>query len=89
VASPASNGADPIRFEEIGSWWSGGAQIDVVGINRAERRVLFGEAKWTRESLAESVLCALIERSNRWLGGRHQLGRILRSFRPRVRPGLR
>ena len=34
----------PFHFEEIGSWWSGDAQIDVVGVNRAERRVLFGEA---------------------------------------------
>ncbi|TEU15977.1 MAG: hypothetical protein E3J21_11740 [Anaerolineales bacterium] len=43
--------------------------MDVVGLNRRERRVLFGEAKWTREPLTESVLDTLIDRSNRWLGG--------------------
>jgi AAA+ ATPase superfamily predicted ATPase len=59
----------PFHFEEIGSWWSGDAQIDVVGVNRAERRVLFGEAKWTREPMTESVLEKLIDRGNRWLGG--------------------
>jgi AAA+ ATPase superfamily predicted ATPase len=73
----SGEGTIPIRFEEIGSWWSGGAQTcterseraDVVGVNRAERRVLFGEAKWTREPLTESVLDTLIDRSSRWLGG--------------------
>jgi len=59
----------PFHFEEIGSWWSGDAQIDVVGVNRAERRVLFGEAKWTREPMTEGVLEKLIDRGNRWLGG--------------------
>jgi hypothetical protein len=59
----------PFHFEEIGSWWSGDAQIDVVGVNRSERRVLFGEAKWTREPVTESVLDRLIDRGNRWLEG--------------------
>jgi hypothetical protein len=59
----------PFHFEQIGSWWSGDAQIDVVGVNRSERRVLFGEAKWTREPASEGVLEKLIDRGNRWLGG--------------------
>lgn len=59
----------PFHFEEIGSWWSGDAQIDIVGVNRSERRVLFGEAKWTREPTTESVLDKLIDRGNRWLAG--------------------
>lgn len=65
----SAEGTIPIRFEEIGSWWSGRAQIDVVGVNRAQRRVLFGEAKWTREPLTESVLDTLIDHGNAWLGG--------------------
>ena len=59
----------PLHFDEIGSWWSGDAQIDVVGVNRVERRVLFGEAKWTREPMTERVVETLIDRGNRWLGG--------------------
>jgi hypothetical protein len=59
----------PFHFEEVGSWWSSDAQIDVIGVNRPERRVLFGEAKWTREPVTESVLDKLIDRGNRWLGG--------------------
>ncbi|MGQ9552633.1 MAG: ATP-binding protein [Anaerolineae bacterium] len=59
----------PFHFEEIGSWWSREAQIDVVGVNRRERRVLFGEAKWSREAMTEQVLETLIDRGNLWLGG--------------------
>lgn len=69
VLVASADGIIPIRFDEIGSWWSGDAQIDVVGINRAERRVLFGEAKWTREAITEQTLERLIDRSTRWLGG--------------------
>ena len=65
----SADGTIPLHFEEIGSWWSGDAQIDVVGVNRTERRVLFGEAKWTREPITEGVLDKLIDRGNRWLGG--------------------
>ncbi len=59
----------PFHFEEIGSWWSRDAQIDVVGVNRTERRVLFGVAKWTREPMTENVLEKLIDRGNLWLAG--------------------
>jgi len=65
----SADGIIPIRFEEIGSWWSAKAQIDVVGINRAERRVCFGEAKWTRAPVTEGDLDALIDKSIHWLGG--------------------
>ena len=69
VLIASADGVIPIRFEEIGSWWSGDAQIDVVGVNRSERRVLFGEAKWRREPMTEGALETLIDRGNRWLGG--------------------
>lgn len=69
VLVASADGTIPIRFDEIGSWWSGDAQIDVVGINRVERRVLLAEAKWTREPATEQTLERLIDRGNRWLGG--------------------
>lgn len=65
----SADGAIPFRFEEIGSWWSGDAQIDIVAVNRAERRVLFGEAKWRREPMTGRTLETLIDRGNRWLNG--------------------
>ena len=65
----SADGVIPFHFEEIGSWWTGDAQIDIVGVNRSEHRVLFGEAKWAREPMTEGVLEKLIDRGNRWLGG--------------------
>ena len=65
----SADGIIPVRFEEIGSWWSAQAQIDVVGVNRAERRVCFGEVKWTRAPVTKSALDALIDKSIHWLGG--------------------
>lgn len=65
----SAEGLIPIHFEEIGSWWSTQAQIDVVGVNRTERRVCFGEVKWTRTPVTESTLDALIDKSIRWLDG--------------------
>lgn len=65
----SADGTIPFRFDEIGSWWSGDAQIDIVAVNRLERRVLFGEAKWRREPMTERALETLIDRGNRWLNG--------------------
>jgi hypothetical protein len=69
LLTASAGGVIPFRFDEIGSWWDKDAQIDVVGVNRAERRVLFGEAKWRREPAGEGTLNTLIDRSARWLGG--------------------
>jgi AAA+ ATPase superfamily predicted ATPase len=59
----------PFHVHEVGSWWTRGVQIDIVAVNRQERRVIFGEAKWTRSRLTEQHLEALIERGNHWLAG--------------------
>lgn len=58
----------PFRLEEVGSWFSARAQLDVVGLNRRERQVVFGEAKWRRQSATVQTLEQLIERSRVWLG---------------------
>ena len=59
----------PFTLDEVGSWWSQGTQIDIVGVNRAQRRVVIGEARWRREPFGESDLKALMARANRWSGG--------------------
>ena len=45
------------HFPDIGSWWNiRGDEIDVVGIDSKNRRILFGEVKWTNRKLGwESV----------------------------------
>ncbi len=65
----SASGEIPWQIEEVGSWWSRNAQIDLVAINRAERRVVIGEAKWQRAAVTQADLNRLIERGVRWLDG--------------------
>ncbi|MEM7535444.1 MAG: ATP-binding protein [Chloroflexota bacterium] len=58
----------PFYLEEVGSWFSAQAQLDIVGINRRERRVLFGEVKWQRPPATIKTLDRLITQSQKWLG---------------------
>ena len=58
----------PFYLEEVGFWFSAGAQLDVVGLNRGQRRVVFGEAKWRRRPATVQTLERLVERSWDWLG---------------------
>jgi hypothetical protein len=57
----------PFPLEEVGSWFSANAQLDLVGLNRGERRVVFGEAKWHRQPATVQTLERLIEQSLAWL----------------------
>ena len=54
---------------EVGSWWSRGAQIDVVGVDRHSRSVVFGEARWRQEPFTCRDLERLEERGQSWLEG--------------------
>jgi AAA+ ATPase superfamily predicted ATPase len=66
-----ASGRGPIPFpvQEVGSWWARGAQIDVVGVNRTERRVVFGEARWRTSRVTSADLDALVEKGLLWLRG--------------------
>ena len=64
-----AQGEIPVQIEEIGSWWARGAQIDLVAVNRAERCVILGEAKWQRRAVTQVDLDRLLDRSLRWLEG--------------------
>lgn len=59
----------PFFVNEVGSWWSAQAQIDVVGVNRSERRVILGEAKWLNTSMTQTHLDRLVEQGQLWLDG--------------------
>jgi AAA+ ATPase superfamily predicted ATPase len=65
----ASGRAFPFFISEVGSWWNAHAQIDVVGVNRNERRVILGEAKWLNTPMTSQQLDALIDRGRLWLDG--------------------
>lgn len=64
----SARGQFPFRLEEVGSWFSAHAQLDVVGLNRGERRVVFGEARWRRQPATVQTLEQLVNRSRTWLG---------------------
>lgn len=59
----------PFAVQEIGSWWARGAQIDLVAVNRTERRVVFGEARWRATPVTTADLNALMEKGLLWLRG--------------------
>jgi len=65
----SARGDIKIEIEEMGSWWSRQAQIDVVAVNRAQRRVVLGEAKWQRAAVNQADLDRLINRGLKWLDG--------------------
>ncbi len=58
----------PFWPEEVGSWWSSQAQIDVVAVHSGRRSALLGEARWRREKMSVADLEALETRARHWLG---------------------
>jgi hypothetical protein len=69
LLTASSQGRSPLAVQEVGSWWTQGAQVDVVGVNRTERRVVFGEARWRSTPVTAKDLDALTEKSLVWLRG--------------------
>ena len=62
-------GQIPFAVQEIGSWWTRGAQVDIVGVNRQTRQVIFGEARWRATNVTTKDLEILIEKGLLWLKG--------------------
>ncbi|UCC64767.1 MAG: ATP-binding protein [Anaerolineae bacterium] len=67
LQSGGQGGLPPVA--EVGSWWSGQAQIDAVGVDRHSRSVVFGEARWRQEPVTGRNLERLVERGQKWLRG--------------------
>jgi hypothetical protein len=44
----------PFRFTKIGKWWHKGEEIDLIGLNDKEKKVLFVEIKWRDLSFKEA-----------------------------------
>jgi len=65
----SGRGQIPFPVQEVGSWWARGAQVDVVGVNRADHRVVFGEARWRSTPVTIADLHALMEKGLLWLKG--------------------
>jgi AAA+ ATPase superfamily predicted ATPase len=61
VTGQGQDGQLPFEIQEVGSHWSRGVQVDVVGVNWAERAILLGECKWGTGAVGQSVVRELIE----------------------------
>ncbi|MCB0064068.1 MAG: ATP-binding protein, partial [Caldilineaceae bacterium] len=61
------DGRLPFIPEEVGKWWSHAAEIDVVGVDRQNKRVLLGEARWQARPMGEKALNELMDKARPWL----------------------
>ncbi len=64
----AGERAIPFWPDEVGSWWSPKAQIDVVAVHRGRRAAVLGEARWRRPNMNVADFEALVARGRHWLG---------------------
>lgn len=55
-------------FPEIGRWWYKENEIDIVGLNERENRILLAECKWSKNKVGLDLLNDLKEKSKkvRW-----------------------
>ncbi|HSJ54401.1 MAG TPA: DUF234 domain-containing protein, partial [Anaerolineae bacterium] len=61
VTEQGRTGKLPLAVQEVGSHWSRAVQVDVVGINWAERAILLGECKWGTGSIDRAVIREMLE----------------------------
>lgn len=64
VLKQAQRGALPFAPDVVGGHWAGDAQIDVVAINRREKQILLGEAKWGEGKIAREVIRELVGKTS-------------------------
>ncbi len=50
-------------YSEVGRWWYGEDEIDIVGLAPNDDRILFAECKWTSESVGESLVTDLRQKA--------------------------
>jgi uncharacterized protein len=54
-------GVLPMMSDHVGSAWNAKAQVDVVGINTMEKKLVLGECKWTLSGNERRVMAELVE----------------------------
>jgi len=50
-------------FERIGRWWRKEEEIDIVGVNKKTKEIIFGECKWSDNLVDKSVFYDLKRKS--------------------------
>ena len=53
------------RYSQVGRWWYGEDEIDIVGLAPGAERILFAECKWTSEPVGHSLVSELQEKAER------------------------
>jgi AAA+ ATPase superfamily predicted ATPase len=81
VAHAARAGELPLKPSALGSWWSGGEEIDIVALSPREGAALLAEVKWSDLSYREArrVLERLAEKAAGLSVGEKVYGLIARS----------
>ncbi len=51
------------RFERVGKWWDKNEEIDVVATNQEEKKIVFGEVKWTNKKVGTNIYNDLKQKS--------------------------
>ncbi|WP_436910194.1 ATP-binding protein [Halosimplex marinum] len=52
-------------YSEVGRWWYGEDEIDIVGLAPDADRILFAECKWTNEPVGSALVSQLREKAER------------------------
>ncbi|WP_408960627.1 ATP-binding protein [Natrinema sp. 74] len=52
-------------YSEVGRWWYGEDEIDIVGLAPDANRILFAECKWTSEPVGSALVSQLREKAER------------------------
>ncbi len=52
-----------MHFTSIGKWWLKNEEIDLVAIDEEERKIYFGECKWSRKKVSEDVYHDVVRKS--------------------------
>jgi len=52
-------------YSEVGRWWYGEDEIDIVGLAPDADRILFAECKWTSEPVGSALVSQLREKAER------------------------
>ena len=42
-------------FDKIGRWWDKNEEIDLIAVNDEEKKILFGEAKWSKKPVGVDI----------------------------------
>ena len=63
-----------MRFMNIGSWWYGDEEIDVVALNENAKKILFAECKWQNKKMNRGVYEKLLDKKEevRWNNERRE-----------------